>query len=43
MSRASRWEWYAIGGGHFGLLYRPSDPFDQATSAQAAFLRRWLH
>jgi hypothetical protein len=36
-------EWYAIGGGHFGLLYRPSDPFDQATSAQAAFLRRWLH
>lgn len=33
---------YDIGGGHFGLLYHPSDLFDEASSAQADFLWRWL-
>jgi hypothetical protein len=31
-------EWYEIGGGHFGLLYYPSDLFDEATSVQSEFL-----
>lgn len=29
-----------IGGGHFGLLYHPSDLFEQASRAQADFLLR---
>jgi len=36
-------EWYDIGGGHFGLLYRPNELFDEATRVQADFLRRWMH
>jgi uncharacterized protein len=35
-------EWYEIGGGHFGLLYHPSDLFDEASSVQADFLRSRL-
>lgn len=35
-------EWYEIDGGHFGLLYHPSDLFDEATRVQAAFLARHL-
>lgn len=35
-------EWYEIRGGHFGLLYHPSDLFDEASSVQADFLRRRL-
>ena len=35
-------EWYDIEGGHFGLLYHPSDLFDEASSAQADFLRSHL-
>jgi len=34
-------EWYAIGGGHFGLLYHPSDLFSEARAVQLGFLRRW--
>lgn len=35
-------EWYEIDGGHFGLLYHPSDLFDEASSVQADFLTRTL-
>jgi uncharacterized protein len=35
-------EWREISGGHFGLLYHPSDLFDQASAAQSTFLKRWL-
>lgn len=35
-------EWYDIEGGHFGLLYHPSDLFDEASSVQADFLARRL-
>lgn len=35
-------QWHDIAGGHFGLLYRPSLLFDEATSVQTAFLHRWL-
>lgn len=35
-------EWYDIDGGHFGLLYHPSDLFDEASSVQAAYLTRHL-
>lgn len=35
-------EWYEIEGGHFGLLYHPSDLFDEASSVQADFLRSRL-
>ncbi len=35
-------EWYEIEGGHFGLLYHPSDLFNEATSVQADFLTRIL-
>jgi hypothetical protein len=35
-------EWYEIEGGHFGLLYHPSELFDEASSAQADFLRSRL-
>jgi hypothetical protein len=31
-----------IDGGHFGLLYHPSELFDRVSAAQAAFLRRRL-
>ena len=35
-------EWYDIDGGHFGLLYHPSELFDRASRMQADFLRKWL-
>lgn len=35
-------EWCEIDGGHFGLLYHPSELFDEATSVQAAFLSKHL-
>jgi hypothetical protein len=35
-------EWYDLDGGHFGLLYHPSDLFDEASSVQADFLVRQL-
>ena len=35
-------EWMEIEGGHFGLLYYPSDLFDQASSAQCRFLKARL-
>jgi hypothetical protein len=35
-------EWYEIEGGHFGLLYHPSDLFDEASSVQAEFLKSRL-
>lgn len=31
-------EWVELEGGHFGLLYYPSDEFDRASSTQARFL-----
>lgn len=31
-------EWIETGGGHFGLLYVPSEEFERASSAQARFL-----
>jgi len=34
--------WYDIADGHFGLLYFPSDRFDEASRVQAAFLREQL-
>jgi hypothetical protein len=33
-------EWYDLDGGHFGLLYHPSELFDEASRAQADFLTR---
>ncbi len=35
-------EWHEIDGGHFGLLYHPSDLFEQASSIQADYLARGL-
>jgi uncharacterized protein len=35
-------QWYDIAGGHFGLLYYPSELFDEATRVQAEFLKKWL-
>jgi len=35
-------EWYSIAGGHFGLLYHPSELFTEARAVQVSFLRRWL-
>ncbi len=35
-------DWYSIDGGHFGLLYHPSDLFDEASTVQAANLTRHL-
>ena len=32
-------QWYEIADGHFGLLYHPGDRFDEASEAQAAFLK----
>jgi len=35
-------DWYDIDGGHFGLLYHPSDLFDEASTVQAAYLAKHL-
>jgi pimeloyl-ACP methyl ester carboxylesterase len=35
-------EWHSIGGGHFGLLYYPSELFAQAYSVQVSFLQRQM-
>jgi len=35
-------QWYDVAGGHFGLLYYPSELFDEASQVQAQFLNRWL-
>jgi pimeloyl-ACP methyl ester carboxylesterase len=35
-------EWIEIDGGHFGLLYVPSEEFERASSAQARFLSEHL-
>jgi uncharacterized protein len=35
-------EWIELDGGHFGLLYHPSQAFDRASAAQAQFLRTHL-
>ena len=35
-------EWVDIGGGHFGLVYYPSELFDEASSKQRDFLVRVL-
>lgn len=34
-------QWYEIAGGHFGLLYHPSELFSEARAVQLGFLRRW--
>jgi len=31
-------EWYDLDGGHFGLLYHPSDLFDEVSTAQVDYL-----
>ena len=35
-------QWYDIVGGHFGLLYFPSELFDEASRVQTEFLKKWL-
>jgi hypothetical protein len=35
-------EYEEIGGGHFGLLYYPSELFDRASRRQTEFLARRL-
>lgn len=35
-------EWVDIDGGHFGLLYYPSDLFNQSSRAQISFLNKYL-
>ncbi len=35
-------EWSDLEGGHFGLLYWPSEIFDRASSEQARFLSAHL-
>jgi uncharacterized protein len=35
-------EWMDVDGGHFGLLYVPSEEFERASSAQARFLSEHL-
>jgi uncharacterized protein len=35
-------DWYDLDGGHFGLLYHPSDLFDQASKVQAEYLTKHL-
>jgi pimeloyl-ACP methyl ester carboxylesterase len=35
-------KWYDIAGGHFGLLYYPSDLFDEATRVQTEFFKERL-
>jgi alpha/beta superfamily hydrolase len=39
---SGRKQWYDIAGGHFGLLYYPSDLFDEASRVQTEFLKKWL-
>ncbi len=33
-------EWYSIKGGHFGLLYYPSELFSEACAVETSFLKR---
>ena len=35
-------QWYDIEGGHFGLIYCPSDLFDEAAQVQTGFFKKWL-
>jgi hypothetical protein len=35
-------DWFDLEGGHFGLLYHPSELFDQASRVQADYLARHL-
>ncbi len=35
-------QWYDIVGGHFGLLYHPSELFNEASFVQTEFLKKWL-
>jgi hypothetical protein len=35
-------DWYDLDGGHFGLLYYPSDDFDEASRLQADYLTKKL-
>jgi hypothetical protein len=35
-------EWVDIDGGHFGLLYYPSELFDKSSKAQIEFLIKYL-
>jgi hypothetical protein len=35
-------QWYDIPGGHFGLLYCPSELFDEASRVQTELLKKWL-
>lgn len=35
-------EWVEMDGGHFGLLYHPSDLFDKSSEEQIAFLKKYL-
>ncbi len=35
-------EWYSIKGGHFGLLYYPSELFSEACAVQTSFLQRQM-
>jgi len=35
-------QWYDIRGGHFGLLYYPSELFEEASQVQTKFLKKWL-
>jgi alpha-beta hydrolase superfamily lysophospholipase len=37
-----RKQWFDIAGGHFGLLYYPSDLFAEASRVQTEFLKKWL-
>jgi pimeloyl-ACP methyl ester carboxylesterase len=41
-SLQGRKQWHSIAGGHFGLLYHPSELFSQARAAQISFLSSWL-
>ena len=35
-------QWHDITGGHFGLLYYPSELFEEASRVQTQFLAKWL-
>lgn len=35
-------DWYDLDGGHFGLLYHPSELFDEVSTVQADYLTRHL-
>jgi len=35
-------QWHDIAGGHFGLLYYPSELFEEASRVQVQFLNKWL-